>query len=643
MTAFARLPACLLFFLSLTAAASAAPLPVADFLRRAEISDARISEDGRYVSFLSPSRKEYYDLNVYDTRTKESKKFDLGGDDVLGYRWLDSHRILLETQNRPDYRFRQQIFDVQQGKISANLSYARQHFTLISSLRRDPALFVVYFPDDRRGSAGLAVINTKLRPKTMAGADNSRFNVQEWIDIPKGEFHGAAADQNGEVRFVALYHDKQLHYYYRTGPSASWTALPWDYETTEFRGFTSDPDYVYVSRYTRDAQSSRLHRYRVSTQDYGPVLLEDPFYSMSDATMIEVRQPDGSLRTLALAYDRDVPTIRPIDPVYAEVMTAINAKLPGRLNFVRDCDYNLDTFVVGSTNGREPVRYAIYHRADHSFLPLPAPTPWFKPAEMSVMRPIRFKARDGLELEGYLSLPAPRPDDGKPPLVVYVHGGPWTRDKWDFDPDVQLLTSRGYAVFQPNYRGSTGYSRAISKDDEFEFRKMCDDVTDGVRQLVAQGVVDGKRIAIFGASFGGYQAIAGAAFEPDLYRCAITFAGVFDWKQLIRQAWANSDEDEFNYDRLIARLGDPARQQSRFDDMSPISHIAAIRCPVLVMHGKLDQTVDVRQSIRLLNELKAHNVPHEELFFDTEVHGFIERENRRKFLEAVESFLAKHL
>jgi len=629
--------------LGLLAPAIAAPPPISDFVRRPEVAVARISEDGRYVAFLTPSKLRYYDLNLYDLQTKESKKFDLGGDDVLSYRWIDAQRLILSTQNLPDYRFREQVFDVRQGKITANLTYERQFMNVISSLRRDPSLFTARFEDDGQGSAGLAVINTKLVPKLMSGQNNSRFNVKEWIDIPKGEYHGAIADAEGEIRFVILYRDKKLRFHYRTSPASSWTELPFDPEATSVIGYTNDPDLLYVSHYSAEAKSSRIHRYRVSTNDFGPALFEEDFYSTSEASLFQIRQADGTLRTLALDYSRDLVTQRAVDPVFGEVQAVLAAKMPGRLNVVVGCDRELHHFVIASTNGREPERFAIYDREARSFLPLPAPTPWFKPAEMSVMRPIKFTARDGLVLEGYLSLPAPAANGAKPALIVYPHGGPWARDYWEFNSDAQFFTSRGYAVFQPNYRGSTGYAKAISKDDDFEFRKMHDDVTDGVKQLVAQGIVDGRRLAIYGGSFGGYLAVAGVAFEPDLYRCAITFAGVFDWKQLVRQSWANSDHDEYNYDRLMQKLGDPATQQARFENFSPITKIADVKAPVFVIHGKLDTTVDYRQSTKLLSELETYKVPHEKLFFDTEFHGFSERKNRQEFLEAVEKFLAKHL
>lgn len=629
--------------LGLAASALAAPPPVSDFVKRPEVSAVRISEGGRYVAFLTPSKIRHFDLNVYDLQTKVSKKFDLGGDDVHDFEWIDGSRMVVYSENLPDIRFRFRVVDIAGDKITANLSNRHQYFQLISSLRREEKFFIARFFDDRQGSSGLAIINTKLHPTATAGGNNSRFNVQEWIDLPRGELHGSGTDLDGELRLVSIYAGKKLRFHYRTSPQAAWTELPFNYETTDVIGFTNDPDLIYVSHYSTDAQSSRLHRYRVSTGDFGPTLFEDKTYSMSEAQLFEVRQPDGSSRPLALQYQRDFLTQVALDPVFAAVQQAVNSKLPGRLNIITSCDNALQNFVVGSTNGREPYRFVIYHHGTGDFLPLPEPTPWFKPSEMSVMRPMKFTARDGLVLEGYLSLPSPAKDGRKPPLVVYAHGGPWARDGWGFDADAQFFTSRGYAVFQPNYRGSTGYSKAVSKDDDFEFRKMHDDVTDGVKQLVAQGLVDGKRLAIYGGSFGGYLAVAGVAFEPDLYRCAITFAGVFDWKQLVRQSWSQSDDDEFNYDRLLQRLGDPAKQEERFINMSPIAHIAAVKAPVFVVHGKMDSTVDYRQSTKLLSELSARNVPHEKLFFATEFHGFAERENRQKFLEAVEKFLAKHL
>lgn len=643
-----RLPALLSLCAILLApfTALAAPPPVSDFVKWPEVSNVTISEDGRYVAFLTPTQSRYFDFNLYDFQTKTTRKLSLGGDEVLSYEWTDANHLILNTENPPNYWWRQQLFDVSENKVVANVSHGWQYFQLVSSLRRDPYLFVVRFyeePGLTGARQGLAIINSKLHPFKLAGRFDPRFNVKQWINLPEGEHHNTFTDNEGEVRLVTIYRDKRMEFHYRTGPEAPWTLLPFDYETTNVLGFPDDPDLIFVSHYSAESRSSRLHRYRVSTQDFGPPIFEDPDYALNEAHFLQTRMTDGRSRTLALGYHRDLYAQRAIDPLFAEVQKAVNESIPGRLNVVTSCDYHLHRFVVASLSGREPPRFVIYDHTDRSLLPLPAPTPWLNPAAMSIQRPVKFTTRDGLVLEGYLSLPAPSADGRKPPLIVNPHGGPWIRDTWGYDPDVQFLTTRGYAVFQPNYRGSSGYSRAVSKTDEWDFRKMHDDVTDGVRHLVQSGVIDEKRIAIFGGSFGGYLAVAGVAFEPGLYRCAVTFAGIFDWEQLLKQSRVNRRYNEFNYDLLLAKLGDPKKQQERFESMSPIAHVAAIKAPMLIVHGKLDGTVDYRQSTKLLSELKQHNIPHEKLFFDTEFHSLSERKNRLKFLETVERFLAKHL
>jgi len=627
-----RLPAlpCLCALLLAPLTALPAPPPASDFARRMEISNAQMSEDGRYVSFLTPSKDDYFDLNVYEIDTKESKKLSLGGMEVWDYWWIAGSRLVILYVSGGI-----KVYDAERNAVIGTVADSYES-TYISNLRRDPKLFVVRYYEASGHRSGLAVINSASPVR--------RNNVKEWIEIPDGEHHGTWVDGEGEVRLVTIYSkDKQFQFHYRPTPQAPWVQLPFSYESTEVLGFSDDPDTIFIAHYSKESHSSRLHRYRVSTRDFGPPIFEDPDYSMSLATLRRVRQPDGRYRTLALSYHRDLLAQRAIDPMFAELQAAINAKLPGRLNIIWDIDYHIRRCVVASSNGREPARFAVYDHADGSFLPLPAPAPWLKPAEMSVKRPIKFTARDGLVLEGYLSLPPPSANGEKPPLVVYPHGGPSVRDTWGFESDVQFLTTRGYAVFQPNYRGSPGYSRAVSKDDEWEFRKMHNDVTDGVRHVVGLGVVDPKRIAIFGGSFGGYLTLAGLAFEPDLYRCGITFAGVFNWEQLLRQSRMNRRYNRFNYDLLLDKLGDPKKQQERFESISPIAHVAAIKAPVFVIHGKLDFNVEYEQSTKLLSELKRNKVPHEKLFFETEFHGFTDRKNRQKFLEAVERFLDKNL
>src|SRR5690606_359801 len=160
--------------------------------------------------------------------------------------------------------------------------------------------------------------------------------------------------------------------------------------------------------------------------------------------------------------------------------------------------------------------------------------PWIDPERMRPMSTFTYKTRDGLKFDAYLTLPAGASKENPPPLIVLPHGGPWVRDSWGYDSQTQFLASRGYAVLQPNYRGSTGYSWMYPEDEEWAFEKMHEDVTDCVKLIARSGHVDAKRIAIMGGSFGGYLTLMGLSSEPDLYRCGITMAGVFDWAAMIR-------------------------------------------------------------------------------------------------------------
>jgi dipeptidyl aminopeptidase/acylaminoacyl peptidase len=175
-----------------------------------------------------------------------------------------------------------------------------------------------------------------------------------------------------------------------------------------------------------------------------------------------------------------------------------------------------------------------------------------------------------------------------PPLLVIPHGGPWVRDYWGFNPEAQFWASRGYAVIQPNYRGSTGYDWKFPIADRYDFLKMHDDVTRAAKTLILSGYADPDRVAIMGASFGGYLALSGVVHEPDLYKCALTFAGVFDFETVLNGARRNFQRARHGI--FLRRLGDPKEQKEKYESISPIRHLDQVSAPVFVAHGKEDQT-----------------------------------------------------
>jgi dipeptidyl aminopeptidase/acylaminoacyl peptidase len=259
------------------------------------------------------------------------------------------------------------------------------------------------------------------------------------------------------------------------------------------------------------------------------------------------------------------------------------------------------------------------------------------------MQPISFRARDGMTIHGYLTLP-PGTEPKHLPMVLLVHGGPWARDCWYYQPEVQLLANRGYAVLQVNFRGSTGYGKAFTKAAIGEFAgKMHDDLIDAVDWAVKQGYADRDRVAIFGGSYGGYAALVGVTFTPDVFAAAIDYVGISSLANFMRTLpnvarpfLAN------NWHRYVGDHNDPV-QEADMLARSPITRVDQIRTPLLVIQGANDSRVVQAESDNLVGALRARGVEVEYMVKSDEGHGFVNPENRIDMFHAVERFLAEHL
>jgi dipeptidyl aminopeptidase/acylaminoacyl peptidase len=267
-------------------------------------------------------------------------------------------------------------------------------------------------------------------------------------------------------------------------------------------------------------------------------------------------------------------------------------------------------------------------------------TPWLKEADLAEMKPVSYPALDGLTINGYLTLPRGKAPE-KLPVVVNPHGGPWARDSWGFNSEAQFLANRGYAVFQPNFRGSTGYGRSFWEAGFKQWgRSMQDDVTDGVQWLIKQGIADPKRIAIYGGSYGGYATLAGVAFTPDLYAAAVDYVGVsnlFTFMQTIPPYWKPYLE------MMHQMVGDPVADKDLLTETSPAFHVDRIRTPLFIAQGANDPRVNKAESDQVVEALKKRGVAVEYMVKDNEGHGFQNEENRLEFYGAMEAFLARHL
>jgi dipeptidyl aminopeptidase/acylaminoacyl peptidase len=291
----------------------------------------------------------------------------------------------------------------------------------------------------------------------------------------------------------------------------------------------------------------------------------------------------------------------------------------------------------------EPDATYLYDRSTRRAEFLFTPIPWVRTAQLSRMKPVTLKSRDGLTLHGYLTLP-PGVVPKDLPMVLKVHGGPWERDRWTYDTEVQFLSNRGYAVLQVNFRGSTGYGKRFKRAAIGEFgRKMQDDLIDAVNWAVGRGIADPKRVAIYGGSYGGYATLAALAFTPDVFACGIDLVGPSSlvtliksfppyWKPFLQSSW-------------YLYVGDPDDPKA-IEDMkarSPLYYAEHIMRPVLIAQGANDPRVKKAESDQIVESLRKAGKEVEYMVADNEGHGFVSPENMLKFYARMETFLAKHL
>ena len=317
----------------------------------------------------------------------------------------------------------------------------------------------------------------------------------------------------------------------------------------------------------------------------------------------------------------------------------LEKQLPGYEVDLQSGNKDEDIFVVAAWSDRTMGARYLYDVASKKLTKLAEIAPWLPEGDLAEMKPITYKARDGLTIHGYLTLP--RGGGKNLPLIVNPHGGPWARNSWGYDAEVQFLANRGYAVLQINFRGSTGYGRAFWEASFKQWgKKMQDDVTDGVKYAIAQGIADPKRIAIYGGSYGGYCTLAGLAFTPELYACGVDYVGVsnlFTFLKTVPPYWKPM------LDMFYEMVGNPETDKALLAEASPVLHADNIRVPLLIAQGAQDPRVNVDESDQMVAALKKHGIPVEYLVKENEGHGFHNEENRFEFYEAMEKFLKKYL
>lgn len=477
----------------------------------------------------------------------------------------------------------------------------------VTSNKRDPKVFDVYRIDLRSGAATLDAQN----PGTVgAWTSDNTMAVR-------------AALQNNP--------DGSNEILVRPNASSSWHTLLKASPDDQIAPvtFSADNDSLYVSS-SVDANSARLLRYDLSNGTFS-VVASDPTYDVGDP-LIDAK----SRKLAAISFSRDRTEWQVIDPSYEADFAALRQLHAGDIGFLSSTA-NGRRLIVAYLVDNGPVSYYSYDRATRQGKFLFVSRPALLRYQLASMQPISFKATDGLTIHGYLTLPVGVPPKNLP-MVLLPHGGPWARDTWGYNSYVQWLANRGYAVLQPNFRGSTGYGKSFLNAGNRQWAgTMHQDLIDAKNWAVAQGYADPSKVAIMGGSYGGYAVLAGVTFSPNAYVAGVDIVGPSNLNTLLQSIppyWSTIRAT------FALRMGDTVEF---LNSQSPLFKADQIKVPLLIGQGANDPRVNRRESDQIVAAMRKNNEPVEYIVFPDEGHGFARPENNRRFYAAVEAFLGKYL
>ena len=606
--------------------ASAIPpkIPLRDFFRNPESRDYQLSPDGKMLSFLQPWESR---MNVFVRPVEggEAKRLTSEKDrDIRDYGWKGNGFLLYAQDNKGDENFHLKRVDLKGGEAKDLTPFPKVRAGVIDDLE-DISKTDVLITLNKRNPEIFDAYRLNVATGEMKMVAENPGKVSQWITDHEGRIR-AALETDGVNTSLLTRPDEKSKFK--------------NVLTTNFREqlapqfYTFDNKGLYaVSNIGRDKQA---------------VVTIDP--ETGKETSVLYANPDVDVDALAYSKKRKVVTFATFttwktdrkffDPQSEEVYKTLQQKLPGYEVEVVAHDKAEEKLIVMASNDRTPGTRNIYDVKSKELTKLADVAPWLKEDQLAQMKPIEYKSRDGLTIHGYLTLPLGR-EAKNLPVVVNPHGGPWYRDTWGFNPEVQFLANRGYAVLQMNFRGSTGYGRKFWEASFKQWGKsMQDDITDGVQWLIKQGIADPKRVAIYGGSYGGYATLAGVTFTPDLYAAAVDYVGVanmFTFMKTIPPYWKPF------LDQMHEMVGDPVKDKAMMEAVSPVMHADKIKTPLLVAQGAHDPRVNKAESDQMVAALKKRGVDVEYMVKENEGHGFHNEENRFDFYGAMEKFLGDHL
>ncbi|HUU45280.1 MAG TPA: S9 family peptidase [Acidobacteriota bacterium] len=607
------------------AAAVVPPLIPKDLLfGNPERAQARLSPDGTRMSYLAPNEEDV--LNVWVGTIGQNDDRMITADTLRGIRihfWAEDNKHILYMQDKGgDENWRIYAVNLDNGSI--------RDLTPFDSVQASPVALDPNHPNEllaqmnKRDMRLMDLYNINLTTGDMTLVGENPGNIVGWVPDNKFKVRAAwAATQDGGFELLVRPTEAdEFHSLVAWGPD----------EDSQPYGFTPDGTSMYIGD-SRDFNVTRLKTINVSTGEEAVVIYDEKV----DLGSVMIHPTEYHVQAVSFNYDRERWKI--LDQSIAADIEAIRNTFDGEFSIVSR-DHADKTWLVAFSSDVKPTRYFAYDRDTKEAEFLFTARPKLDEYTLAPMTFAEIPTRDGLTLPSYLTLP-PGAEPKNLPMVLNVHGGPWARDAWGYNPEAQWMANRGWAVLQVNFRGSTGFGKEFVNAGNKEWgRRMQDDLTDAVQWAIDQGYADPTKVAIYGGSYGGYACLAGAAFTPDVYCCGVDIVGPSNlltliasippyWEPLLKM---------FNY-----RLGDPIADEEMLKERSPLFSADKIRIPLLIGQGANDPRVKQAEAEQIVAALKANEQYVEYVVYPDEGHGFARPENRLDFYGRSENFLQKYL
>lgn len=629
--------------------ATPAQIPIEAFVEQETYSQPRLSPDGKHIAInvrIMRNGRKIPTMTIFKLPSLEPvSRIALPAFEIpVSYSWLTERRLIVRKGLEIGAREK----PVATGELVAlDLDGTGQQYLFGYKARAQSSRGERYGDDDGYGEInhiprardGHVQVSAHLwdGKRSMLYDINTVNAIRKLLaDIPMKDI-GFLSDKNDQPRFAyGLDEQADPVLFRRDDASGKWNKLDPKTLGSRFFPFSFTPDNTAVlASHSVDDGPYMIVREDMETGKR-TIVAQDPLGSIDDIQYTAKPETPFAVST-AVGVPKPIylDTVSP-DAVLHKTLTA---SFPGAfVNFINFSDDG-QMLLFSVSSDRDPGSFYLFDRKSGKADLLFSNMEKIDPALMAPRVPISFAARDGLQVTGFLTLPKAEPGK-KLPLILLPHGGPFgIMDTWFFDTDAQFLASRGYAVLQVNYRGSGGRSLRFEEAGYREYGgKIMDDLIDGVKWAVARPDIDGGRVCVYGASFGGYAAMMLPVREPAMFKCSVGYAGRYDLPSRYKQDSFVGDTQAKNY--IIKTMGDDQAMLARY---SPTQHADKIKIPVLLVHGKKDKTTQLDQAEMMRDALiKAGNRP-DWMLNDIEGHGFYDSENQKLFFEKLEAFLAKHI